>query len=160
MFTLLRAKRDFDKECLWLKRKDELAIKKVERRFGSNDRFSCEFTRKVYDVYDAYKLKVPHIVTVLEEYLDNPIYNMWFDTPFSKAQVCSVLSDMQFVATLMCTSLLRRTANLDRKSANHLKLRVYIAILNYDRYKRSKIVTQLFGKGRGQKVIASGVDKK
>lgn len=153
MLTLLKCKRNFDKEWLWLKKKDERAIEKVEQHFRSNDKFSSNFARKVYDVYDAYKLQVPYIATVLEEYLDNPIFNMWFDTPFSKAQVCSVLMDMQFVATLMCTSLLRRTANLDRKSQNQLKLRVYIAILNFDRYKKSQIVKKSRRKSEGKKVV-------
>ena len=152
MYTLLKTKRNFDKEWLWLKRKDEIAIKKVEERFRSKTRFSYNFVNRVVDVYDAYKLRVPHIATVLEEFLDNPIYSMWFDTPFSKAQVCSVLLDMQFVATLMCTSLLRRTANLERKSEGQLKLRIYIAILNYDRYKKSKIVKKYSSKDKRQKV--------
>ena len=149
MITLLNSKQSFDKAWRYLKKKDEIAIKKVEKRFGSNDKFSSSFVRKVYDIYDAYKLQVPHIATVLEEYLDNPIFNMWFGASFSKAQVCSVLVDMQFVATLMCTSLLRRAANLDRKSASQLKLRVYIAILNYDRYKKSKIAKNVRVKYKG-----------
>ena len=153
MLTLLKCKGNFDKEWLWLKKKDESAIEKVEQRFRSKDKFSSDFTRKVYDAYDAYKLQVPYIATVLEEYLDNPIFNMWFDIPFSKAQVCSVLMDMQFVATLMCTSLLKRTANLNRKSQNQLKLRVYIAILNFDRYKKSKIVRKARRKSEGKKVV-------
>lgn len=139
MLTLLKSKKSFDKEWMWLKRKDENAIQKVEKIFKSRDKLSCDFVSRVYDVYEAYILQVPRIVTVLEGYLDTPIYNIWFDTPFSKAQVYSVLQDMQFVATLMCTSLLRRTANLKGNSASQLKLRIYIAILNYDRYKKSKI---------------------
>lgn len=153
MFTVLKCKKNFDKEWVWLKKKDERAIQKVEKRFESRDKASINFVRKVYDVYDAYKLQVPHIATVLEEYLDTPIFNMWFDTPFSKAQVYSVLMDMQFVATLMCTSLLRRTVNLDRKSQNQLKLRVYIAILNYDRYKKSKIIKKQRSKSKDKKVV-------
>lgn len=148
MLTLLKAKQDFDKEWLELKRKDEMAIKKVESRFRSDDKTTYAFVKKVYDIYDAYKLQVPHVVTVLEEYLDNPIFNMWFDTPFSKAQVCSVLMDMQFVAMLMCTNLLRRTANLERKSENQLKLRVYVAILNYDRYKKSEVTKKQNAKSK------------
>ncbi len=154
MLTLLKCKGNFDKEWLWLKKKDESAIQKVEKRFKSRDKDSINFVRKVYDIYDAYKLQVPHIATVLEEYLDNPIFNMWFDTSFSKSQVYSVLMDMQFVATLMCTSLLRRTANLNRKSQNQLKLRVYIAILNFDRYKKSEIVKKSRRKSEDKKVVA------
>ncbi len=153
MFTLVNMKKDFDKAWRDLKKKDEIAIKKVERRFKSSDKFSGDFVRKVYDVYDAYKLQVPHIATVLEEYLDNPIWGICFDTPFSKAKVCSVLLDMQFVATLMCTSLLRRTTNLERKSEGQRKLRIYIAILNYDRYKKSQVVKKQISKGKGQKVV-------
>ena len=153
MFTVLKCKKNFDKEWLWLKKKDESAIQKVEKRFKSSDKQSINFVRKVYDVYDAYKLQVPHIATVLEEYLDTPIFNMWFNTTFSKAQVYSVLMDMQFAATLMCTSLLKRTANLERKSQNQLKLRVYIAILNFDRYKKSQIAKKQNSKGKDKKTI-------
>lgn len=153
MLTLLKAKKNFDKAWRYLKKKDEIAIKKVEQRFRSKDKFSGNFTQKVYDVYDAYKLQVPYIATVLDEYLDNPIFNMWFDTPFSKAQVYSILMDMQFVATLMCTSLLKRTANLERKSQNQLKLRVYIAILDFDRYKKSKIVNIKGIKGKRKRFV-------
>lgn len=138
MHTVLNEKPSFDKQWRWLRKKDERAIKKAEDRFMGKDQFSYKFAEKVCGVYDAYKLQVPYIATVLEEYFDNPIFNMWFDIPFSKARVYSVLMDMQFVATLMSTSLLRRTANLERKSSDRLKLRVYIAILNYDRYKKNK----------------------
>lgn len=153
MIGLLRVSEGYDKELLWLKKRDEIAIKKVEKRFSSTDKFSKDFVRKVYDVYDVYKLQVYHIATILEEYLDNPIFEAWIDTPFSKAQVCSVLLDMQFVATLMCSSLLKRTVNLDRKSADQLKLRVYIAILNYDRYKKSKIRNKQTRKGKDKKDV-------
>ena len=159
MFTVLSEKENFDKAWRYLKKKDEIAIKKVEKRFSGKDRFSSNFATRVYDVYDAYKLQVPYIVTVLEEYLDNPIYNMWFDIPFSKARVYSVLMDMQFVGMLMCTSLLRRTANLERKSQNQLKLRVYIAILNYDRYKKSQIAKNQCGKRKGKKVALNNEHK-
>jgi len=155
MRTLLNAKENFDKAWRYLKKKDEIGVKKVERRFASNDNISSAFVGKVYDVYDAYKLQVPYIATVLEEYLDNPVFNMWFGTPFSKAQVYSVLMDMQFVATLMCTSLLRRTANLERKSDNQLKLRVYIAILNYDKYKKRQIKSKSTVKRKNKKVDAN-----
>lgn len=143
MFTLVKTKEEFNKAWRCLKKKDEIAIKKVERRFRGNDRQSRNFVRKVYDVYEAYKLQVPHIATVLEEYLGNPIYNIWFGIPFSKAQICSVLLDMQFVGMLMCNNLLRRTANLERKVSNQLKLRIYIAILNYDRYRKRKVLEML-----------------
>ena len=151
MITLVKMKKGFDKAWQYLKKKDEIAIKKVERRFKSSDKNSGDFVRKVYDVYEAYKLQVPHIATVLEDYLDNPIWEIWLDKPFSKAEVCSVLLDMQFVATLMCTSLLRRTANLERKSEGQRKLRIYIAILNYDRYKKSQVVKKQSGKVKGRK---------
>lgn len=160
MFTLLKAKENFDKARKYLKKKDEIAIKKVERRFRSNDKFSRDFMNKVYDVYDEYRRKVPHIVDVLEEYLDNPLIEVFFDTPFDKERVCNTLLDMQFVATLMCTSLLKRTVNLETKSENQLKLRIYVAILNYDKYKRSHVIRKIVGKGKGQKVIAKCGGKK
>ena len=146
MLTILKAKANFDKEWRRLREKDQTAIRKVEELFKNHDTSSYKFLKKVYDIYPAYKLQVPHIATVLEEYLDTPIFNIWFDTTFSKAKVYSILADMQFLATLMRTNLLRRTANLDRHSDNQLKLRVYIAVLNYDRYKKSQIPSQKQGR--------------
>ena len=122
----------------YLKKKDEIAIKKVEARIKNNTKFSRDFFRKVDDVYEAYKLQIPQIVTVLKEYIDNPIGEAIFGTCFSEALVYSVLMDGQFVGMLMCNSLIKRTANLNRKSSGQLKQRVYIAILNYDRYKKNK----------------------
>lgn len=151
MLTILRAKKNFDKEWLWLKKKDEIAIKKVERQFKSGDRISTNFVSNVYAVYDAYKLQIPTIAKVLEDYLDNPIFNMWFDTKFNKLHVYNVLKDMQFMAMLMCNNLLKRAVNLSKESQSQLKLRVYIAILNYDRYMKSKLVGKSERKGRGRK---------
>jgi len=158
MLTLLIAKKNFEKEWRWLKKKDEIAIKKVEKRFASRDKLSNEFVGKVYDVYEAYKLQVPHIATVLEEYFDKPFLDIWFDIPFSKANILSVLLDMQFVGTLMCNNLLKRTVNLEGTSHEQLKFRVYIAILNYDKYKRSRVIRKIVGKGKN--IIASKGDKK
>lgn len=129
---------DFNEHRKYLKKKDEIAIKKVERRFKSNTRFAYKFQKKAYDIYEVFKLQVPYIVTVLKEYMDNPVEEAVFDKPFSEAQVYSVLFDTRFVAMLMCNNLLKRTANLDRDSSGLLKLRVYIAILNYDTYNKEK----------------------
>ena len=136
MIMTLTERQGFEKAWRHLKKKDEIAIKKVERRFVSRDGFSYNFTCKVYDLYDAYKTQIPHIATILEEYLDNPMFTRLFNTSFSKAQVYSVLMDMQFLGTLMCNGLLRRTVHLNRKSKQQLKIRIYIAILNYDSYKK------------------------
>ena len=122
----------------YLKKKDEIAIKKVESRINNSSRFNRKFFRKVDDIYEAFKLQIPSIANILKEYIDNPVVETIFNVPFSDSLVYSVLMEQQFVAMLMCNSLLKRTANLSRESEGQLKLRVYIAILNYDRYKKSK----------------------
>lgn len=122
----------------YLKKKDEIAIKKVESRINNNSEFNRKFFRRVDDIYEAFKLQIPNIANVLKEYIDSPIGEAIFGVPFSNSLVYSVLMDQQFVAMLMCNSLLKRTANLSSESEGQLKLRVYIAILNYDRYKKNK----------------------
>ncbi len=138
MLTLLKTKKEFDKEWLWLKKKDESAIEKVERRFSGTEKFDREFVVKVFYLYDIFKTEAYHITKVLKEYLDNEVYELWFGAPFNEAQVYNALIDVRFVGMLMCDNLLRRTIKLEKASSGQLKLRVYIAILNYDRYKLNK----------------------
>lgn len=129
---------EFREHMICLKKKDEVAIKKVERRVVSKRPKDRKFAAKAADIYEVFKQQVPYISTVLREFIDNPVVEFIFGRPFSEALVRSVLLDKEFVAMLMCNSLLRRTLNLGRTSAGQLKLRVYISILNFDRYKKDK----------------------
>ena len=130
---------DFREHLNYLKKKDEIAIKKAMRRLEGKSEFDRKFARKVYDIYEAFRLEGPHISKLLKDEIDNPLGAALFNRPFSQALVCSVLYDTQFVAVLMCSNLLRRTANLNKKSSGALRLRVYTAILNYDSLKKQNI---------------------
>lgn len=123
----------------YLKKKDEIATKKAMKRLSGNSVFDKRFTRKVYDIYEAFRLEGPHICKLLKDEIDNPLGETFFNMPFSQAVVCSVLYDTQFVAVLMCSNLLRRTVKLNKKSSGALRLRVYAAILNYDEFKKKNI---------------------
>lgn len=134
MFSFIH---DLEEHRKYLKRKDEIAIKKVERRFIGKTRQEKKFYEKVYGVYDGFKMVVPLIICALKEYLDNPVAEAIIGTPFSEKQAYSVLMDMKFVGMLMCNNLIRRAANLRKGSEGQVKLRVYIAILNYYNYREA-----------------------
>lgn len=122
----------------YLKKKDEIAIKKVERRLATSTRFNLKFWQKVNDAYAEFKLHISNIIVILKECVDNPMGEFFFGIQFNEQQVLNVLQNMQFVAMLMCNSMLKRTLNLSKETDGQLKLRIYIAILNFARYMDAK----------------------
>lgn len=131
---------NFDKHISLLAKKDERAMKKVARRFKSGTTYNECFEIKVNDVHEAFKQCVPHIATVIKEYVDNSVVEELLQKTFSHAKVYSILYDRKFVAMLMCNHLIKRAANLDRDSEGQVILRLYIAILNFDQYQRNLVV--------------------
>lgn len=129
--------RDLQKHLLELKRKDEIAIKKVDRRMHSEE-YNYEFYSRVYSIYKKFEKRIPTICYALKTYIDNPLGEFFLGTPFDETIVTDTLKDLDFVALLVCNHLMHRTLKLNINSEGQVKLRVYIAILNYSRYKKLK----------------------
>ena len=129
---------EFRNHRAYLNMKDQKSMRKVEKKFNNNTDKNNEFVCKVADIHEVFKQYVPYISMVLRNFLDNFMVEHVFGITFSEALVISVLMDKEFVAMLMCSNLLKRTLNLNSGSSGRLKLRIYIAILNFDMYKKSR----------------------
>ncbi len=136
MLELIHMRERLEEHRKCLKKKDEIAVKKAIRRLQCQTRKDKFFTRKLFDVYAEYKVKIPNIVEVLKEYVDNPVVEQILGAKFNLVQMYDVLYDTTFVGMLMCNNLFYRVFNLGSESSGQLKLRVYISILNYAKYAR------------------------
>ena len=121
-----------------LKQKDEAAIQSVEKHLYGRTRKDRHFARKVDDVQAAFDQHTSFIAAVLREYIANQIGDFCFNRTFSDAVVRSVLKDREFVAMLIKANLINRAAKLDRHTKGQVKLRIYIAIINFDDYKKEQ----------------------
>ena len=129
-------KDELKKQMIVLKQKDIAAIKKVQVKLKSNTQRNWVFSNRVRGIKASMSRAVPHIADILRDYLDNSIGEFFMGQPFSQAIVLSVLQDEEFVALLIENNLIKRVVNLDYDSKGELKIRIYLAILNFDEYKK------------------------
>ena len=118
--------------------KDIKFIKKSTRRLKGCTDEDKKFCKKVKDVHAVVESRVFEICEVLACLIDNPVSEAMFERPFSKACVISVLKDEEFTAFMMVSNLFMRTLNLSYKSKGEFKIRLYVAILNFDEYQKSR----------------------
>lgn len=146
--------RKLEKHLFELKRKDEIAIKKADRRMHTEG-YNYEFCCRVENNYALLISKSEDICATLKAYIDNPLGEFLFGRKFREGDVINTLSDKYFTATLMCGNLFNRAVAISEHTHGQVKLRVYIAILNYVRYQKEKMATlrKLYGrkKSKGKK---------
>ena len=118
--------------------RDIKAIKRVEERLKSNTELDKKFCKKVNDVQAALFTSAYRYSQILKRYVDNYLGVELFERPFSQAVVISILQDKEFIAFLFETNLIRRVIDLNDNTNGQIKLRIYLAILIYDDYKKQK----------------------
>ena len=100
------------------------------------------FKTQVTDITLAMEGRIFGISEVLKNYVGDNVGDKVLEyivgQNFSQALVISVLKDIDFIAFLITSHLVQRTADLTNKSNGRLKLRLYLAILTFDNYKKSK----------------------
>lgn len=121
-----------------LKNKDEINIKKSEKRLISTRMEDIIFSKEVTSLHIILTDNAMCIADILEQYLEHPTINIILKEPFSKSKIVSILQDKGFTAFLMQANLFKRTITMSLKTNSQIKLRVYFAILNYDNYKKQR----------------------
>jgi len=121
-----------------VRNKDIKSIKKSTRRLKACTEEDEKFCKKVKDVHAVIESRAFEICEVLAYFIDNPVSEAMFEIPFSKASVISALKDEEFTAFIMVSNLFKRTLNLSYKSKGEFKIRLYVAILNFDEYQKSR----------------------
>lgn len=128
----------FKKYFLELRKKDEKHIEASEKRLCGKSKQDEEFGKRVNELHHDFKNWAVKIADVLRELLDYPVVTAIIGTPFSRAQVISVLQDKSFTAFLLQANLFNRAATLGNDASDQVKLRLYFAILNYDHYAKRR----------------------
>ena len=121
-----------------LKRKDYKDIKFSGELLKSTLEEDKRFNIKVQDVLLAMEFRAIDIYEILKSFIDNPVSELIFEKQFNDASVISILKDEEFVAFIIVANLYKRAMNLTAESKGDFKLRLYIAILNFDSYKKEK----------------------
>jgi len=130
--------KDFNEYLFVQKKRDQKFIKRVEKRLTGNTNSDKRFSKRVSDVHVAMDRLAFEFSEVLKDYLDNPFATLAFGSPFSQAIVIGVLKDKEFIAFLFEANLIRRTLKLDYDTKGEIKQRIYLAIMNFDEYKKQK----------------------
>ena len=131
---MITLKHELDK----LKRKDYKDIELSEQLLKSTLKEDERFNIKVQDILLAMEFRVMDIYEILKSFIDNSLSELMFETKFNDASVISILKDEEFVAFIITSNLYKRTLNLREDSKGDFKLRLYVAILNFDSYKKEK----------------------
>lgn len=119
-----------------LKRKDEKLIRNAGQRLRSKRSQDIQFSNRASAINIAINGHAFYICDVLRKFLDYSTVEKLIGRPFSEAVVISVLQDREFIAFLIEANLINRTIKLDYNTSAEFKIRLYIAILNFDEYKK------------------------
>lgn len=128
----------FDEQMQQMKKRDYRIFKSVQNKLKANSSQGEAFRRRVKDINVAMGRRIYFIAEVMQDYLDNIVVREMFERDFSKAQVVSVLQDEEFVAFLIASNLIRRVIDMNCDTRGEVKLRLYVAILNYDSFAKAK----------------------
>ena len=144
--------RKLEKHLFELKRKDEIAIKKADRRMHTEGGYNYEFSCRVSINQAKLMGKSESICAILKAYIDNPLGEYLFGIKFKEEEVIEALKDTGFTAALMCSNLFYRAVAINSRSPGQIKLRVYIAILNYTRYQKQQRTSlkKLYGRKKSK----------
>lgn len=128
----------YNEEFEKVKRKDVKMFKRNEERLRGDTEQDRRFSKKVSEIHAVMGTYCYTIADVIKDALDNEVARMIIGKTYSHAVVVSVLKDYEFIAFLISSNLIRRTANLSYESPDQLKIRIYLSILNFDEYKKKK----------------------
>ena len=119
-------------------KRDSRVIKKVEEMFASKKIDDVKFCKKAEDISAAMEGNAYKKSLVMKAFLDNFWCKIFFDEKFNHPVVVGVLKDPEFIAFLLKARLMNRYINMDYDTNDVFKLRLYVAILCFDEYKKNK----------------------
>lgn len=120
------------------KRRDFRNIRRAEERLEASHMEEKRFQLKVVEAEAAMDYFATYYSEILKEYLDNPLVEFFFGVPFNQENVKRILKNKTFISFLVQANLVTRTVKLDAVDRGEVKLRLYLAILNFDEYESGK----------------------